>query len=219
MQELNRIYYAKSRQFNDGAFNDSGLFDWERQVIDQLFPTSGRVLITSAGGGREVSAMVTRGFQVVATECVPELHSRMLRTFADSVRPVEIILAPPTMIPDGPFDAAIIGWGAYSHLQGRQVREVFLNDISVRLRPGGVLLLSYLGQSASRRGEGLMLAIANALRRLRKRRRVESGETLQWGIHKRFFKHGDVAEEVGGHFEVIVHEPMPYPHIVARRRP
>lgn len=67
------VAYQSWSIYRDSAYNESGFRDWEASAIAAYFPKSGRVLVPSCGGGREVLALARRGFEVVAFECEPSL--------------------------------------------------------------------------------------------------------------------------------------------------
>lgn len=215
--------YARASFYRSEAHNSAGLFDWERAAVERHFPTEGTVLVTSAGGGREARALVDRGFQVVATECVGALAAELASSLAAHAHAGRgrALHLPPDAVPVelGPFAAAIIGWGAYTHLVGRARRVAFLRRLAASLVPGAPILLSYWKQPAHTRGTRLVAAIANAVRRPLGRRPVDVGETTAMGDWSRFFAPGDVAAELDeAGLELVFEEDRGYAHTLARAR-
>ena len=74
-------YYAQMREFFagrraryiDADRNDQGFFGWEGEVIAEYLPAPRRVVVTSAGAGREVLALMNAGYDAVGYEPNAEL--------------------------------------------------------------------------------------------------------------------------------------------------
>ncbi len=162
LDALTAAFYATAPAYRTDQYNNDGLYDWERAVVDAHFPKRGTLLITSAGSGREVLALATAERRIVATECVPALVEELRRRAGNQA---EIHLAPPDHVPPGPFDAALIGWGGYTHLVGRARLHRFLTRIAGALRPGAPLLLSFWRSDEHSPGAQAVAAVANAVRR------------------------------------------------------
>jgi hypothetical protein len=150
------LYAGQSTYLPGGHRFEGGLFPWEKRALEApAFPRSGRVLLGAAGAGRELAALVQRGFEVVAFDpCKP---------FVDAARGV----APPdraTLIhasyrdlvdaaggrggPLGaagagaPFDAVVLGWGSLSHVLPGVERVALLRAVHA-LAPRGPVLASF----------------------------------------------------------------------------
>ena len=94
--------------------NLSGLFAWEQQVVNQHFPIGARVLVPSAGAGREVLALYDLGYEVIGFDPSPALVETGQRLLADTGSRAQLLLSPPDEIPDnldGDFQAVLVGWG------------------------------------------------------------------------------------------------------------
>ena len=65
--------HDRDQRYRTVEYNNSGLFAWERTAIDRSFAGCRRLLVTSAGGGREVIALRQRGFEIEAFESDPGL--------------------------------------------------------------------------------------------------------------------------------------------------
>src|SRR5882724_468985 len=67
--------YALSRPYvAGGEYFLEGLWAWETALLeDHRVPRSGRVLLGAAGGGRELRALLERGYEVYAFEPVAPL--------------------------------------------------------------------------------------------------------------------------------------------------
>ena len=134
-----------------------GLFAWEEKVIATYFPRPpSRVLVGGAGGGREVLALVEKGYEVTAFEPSAPLAAAMSSRFAErsNIRvyraryedmphlfPARPDAASTTLEARSKFGAAVFGWGSYSHLRTEAQRIRVLS--SFRRYVHGPILLSF----------------------------------------------------------------------------
>jgi hypothetical protein len=132
-------YEADSRYRQDGGGFWDYLFPSEEAVWrDFLPPPPARVLIGGAGAGREVAALVERGYDIVAFEPSDVLVERLA---ARHIERTEVYRGAYEDLPyvrriaDGqrvdlrslaPFDAGLFGWGSFSHLRHDQHRVATL---------------------------------------------------------------------------------------------
>ncbi|MGI8605732.1 MAG: class I SAM-dependent methyltransferase [Gaiellaceae bacterium] len=157
-------------RFNDLAYGESGfyrpettsfreyLFPWEEFVVRELFPSPpARILVGGAGGGREAFALLGLGFEVVAFEPSRQLAEFMATRapegaslqvycggYEDLPRLEPLEAAPAVELPDlGSFDAAVAGWGSFSHLRTEAVRVTTLEAFGHVT--AGPILVSFLG--------------------------------------------------------------------------
>lgn len=218
IDELTAAFYERPNLYLSEEHNRSGLSASEQRCVDAHFPPSGRVLITSAGAGREARAFLREGWQVVATECAAAPAARL----KEACGPAEVHCIAPDAVPDGtePFGAIVIGFSAYSHLQGRDRRIAFLRRLATLLDDGAPLLLSYLATPAIRRIDRAVAFVANVARRPLGRRPIEPGEVVQSACYYRFFLQSEVVEELAAAgFEVVYAETTVHGYVVARRAP
>ncbi len=212
---LTARFYSSSPHYAGDEHNLRGLLEWEAAAVVDHFPPRGRVLVTSAGAGREALALVARGYEVVATECVPALHARLCANL-ETAPSATVLLAPPDFAPAGPFSACVLGWSAYTHLAGRTRREAFLARLAMELAPGAPVLISYLGVPRHGRGARAAAALATTLRAPFGGRPIEVGETTLPSCFYRFYAPGEVAAEVqAAGYRVVRDAQYPYHHIVA----
>ncbi|HEY3359999.1 MAG TPA: hypothetical protein VGQ83_42500 [Polyangia bacterium] len=118
LDALTLAHYDSALNYHSDEHRKRGLFDWEQAAVAAHFGRPGTVLITSAGGGREALALLELGWRVVATECTPSLHARLAHNLRDAVGAgqADAFLAPPdhVCLERAPYDAAIVGRGAYT---------------------------------------------------------------------------------------------------------
>jgi len=225
-QILTDLYYDRKRFYATEEHNRRGFMPWEARVVEEYFPGRMRILVTSCGGGREVLAFAERGSDVVGTECHPDL-CRIAQRLCRTVENAEVHCLPPDTLPktDRPFDGCMVGWGGYSHLTPRSKRIALLKNLADHLRPGGPLVVSYLARGSGREGSiSTALAIANGIRALTGRRRLEPGDTVSPAFHHRFLP-GEAADEARRAgleplLEATAEAGLPtgdYPHLITRR--
>lgn len=70
---LDELYYEEHGNYVDLDYNAGGLFEWEAAALAADFPVTGRIVVTGAGAGREVPALLERGYDVVGYEPNPRL--------------------------------------------------------------------------------------------------------------------------------------------------
>jgi len=146
------IYDAK------GTYKEeTGVMPWEaRWFARDLPPPPARVLVGGAGSGREVRHLHSLGYEVVAFEPAPAFVRRALaldetaqRAFVqgsyedlvDQSRPRHADLNR-DLERFAPYDAALVGWGSFSHVPDPEVRYRLLARLRA-LCPRGPILASF----------------------------------------------------------------------------
>jgi SAM-dependent methyltransferase len=146
LEHLNDLAYNARTVYAPGTAQfRAALFNWEEEVFARwLPPAPARVLIGGAGGGREAFALAERGYDVVAFEPSASLADALnRRSDALAVRGYQARyedLPGLQAVPGGPsassldalspFDAAVVGWGSYSHLRTASARARALRNMS-----------------------------------------------------------------------------------------
>ena len=210
---------AERRPYTDDGWNLRGLFDWELAAVRTHFRPGGRVLVTGAGGGREVVALLEQGFDAYGFEPNPVLVSaggRLLsaRGYEGRLQLVDRDAAPEA---DGPWDAVVVGWGSYMLMPGRARRLAFLGALRAQLRPGAVLLVSFWPRSKlPAAGSRARSGAANTVRRLLGREPVEVGDVLAPNFVHTFTAAEIRAELDAAGFDLVEHAEEPFGHAVAR---
>lgn len=207
-----------AQRYDDDAYNARGLFDWEEAAVRGHFPAGARVVVTGAGGGREVLALLEQGFDAVGYEPNERFatagadflsrrgHRDRLRPSARDVFPGEIESC----------DCVVVGWGSYMLIAGRQRRIAFLRAARQRLREGDPLLLSFFAHSARPRYFTVVAGVANAVRSVRRREAVELGDAIA-GNFLHCFTRAEIEDELAaGGFELVDFRFSPYGHAVGR---
>lgn len=235
LDRINDVVYGLNDSFRHGSVRfDASLFPWEEALLRDVFPPPpARVLVGGAGGGREVSALAERGYEIVAFEPAAALVEslaawRLERTLvyrgAYEELPYVRTVAGGERVDLrglGPFDAALLGWGSFSHLRREEHRIATLRAFGELT--GGPVVASFVGlglEASDQDMRGVRL-----LRRLprRKGRSPGDGFSLLMG----FYHPPNRAEFeatvrlAGMDLEQAVFEGRDtavWPHVVVRRR-
>jgi hypothetical protein len=227
------LYSEISSYLPGGERYEGGLYPWEKRALStNHFPTSGRALVGAAGAGREVHALVERGFEVVAYDpCGPFVEagravapagrvSWTQATYADLVDAAAGRGGPLASLHGAaPFDLVILGWGSLSHVLPARARVDLLRAVRA-LAPRAPVLLSFAlepGGLPKRPTKGRVReALRAAFRALGAPGASEVGD--HFFASTGFFSYLD-AEEVHGlaaetGYVVPIFEEDPYAHAV-----
>jgi hypothetical protein len=160
--EVSQSLYARAEKYSwASAHNESGLFAFERGAIEEHFPPPpASILVGACGGGRELFALVERGYHIAAAydpvatfvEALredPRLFDLKARTCVGPHQAIESMVPVTDLRRRGnPIDAVIIGWGSYTHILGAERRVEFLRALR-KLCPHGPVLVSFFVQMGS----------------------------------------------------------------------
>lgn len=223
--DVTRDIYARSpRYLAGGGTFEQGLFEWEIAAISASpFPSSGRILLGGAGGGRELKALIGRGYEVVAFEpsealaqgamlvAAPGRAVVVIADYGDLVRAIERHSGPlMPQLSDMSFDGVILGWGSLSHVLGADERSALFRALRT-LAPTAPVLLSYLAATAPVRGR--RLRVRKALARLTSNDLKAEARFLPWAGFFHTLSQPELerlASETG--YGVVWNRPSPYSH-------
>lgn len=178
-------YYSKVSgrsgiEYASDAHNLRGWFAWERDLVTAYLPPRGRVFVFAAGGGREMLNLSRLGYEVDGCECHRELVAYG-NTFLErhGVR-ARIAYAPPDAVPpiERRYDAAIVGWSSYGHVQRRAARIALLRALRGGCTQDARLLVSFHAREGVRYPFAIVSGTANLIRRFRRAYRVETGDVF-----------------------------------------
>lgn len=228
-----RAYADLATYLPGGARFEAGLFEWEDRALSAPpFPKTGRVLLGAAGGGRELRALLERGFEVVAFEPNARLfagaadvarnHARGAihrATYADLVHAVESGQGPLASVAAGPtFDAVVLGWGSITHLCDPSDHARLFAALA-RLCPHAPILTSFYTRPEARpagRSDRARSAIRSALRLAGSR--AHHGDELAYATAGGFaycFSAAEVeALAAGAGYQVVSFAAEPFGHAV-----
>lgn len=194
--------YSKMTTFNPGGVVfEGGLYDWERDLLSaNILPTSGRILLTGAGGGREIKALHDRGYAVWGFELADalaagarELVSKLPDTsFIQASYEEYVKLFEPEgdrlrkWIEDQTFDIVWLGQGSYTHLTDPKVRLAVL-EVSRKLAPRAMVVVSAFASEYPSEGRLSTLRglLGGLLRRLGAKETAAQGDGFSF--HGGFF--------------------------------
>ena len=207
---VDEAHYRSLDRYASDAHNRSGLFDWEEEVVRDFFPAGGRLLVTAAGGGREVLALARQGWDVDGFECNPALVDHAAALLGGEGIDATVRLLPPDRAPAAgtPYDAAIVGWGSYMHTPGRGRRIAFLRELRGVLRDDAPVLLSFFTAPAGGLRQRVVTSVGNAVRRLRAAERLEPGDDLVPNFVHYFTEEQVAAELAEGGFRMLRFRPQ-----------
>jgi hypothetical protein len=180
LRAVDERYYDTEGVYRTPDWNERGLFDWERQAVEEHFGDGGRIVVAACGGGREVLALLDAGFDAVGYEPHFGLALYGRELLQERGHPDRIHLWRRDEFPSaaGRCDGVVVGWGAYSLIRGRERRVRFLAEARRHVPDGAPVLLSFFDRAADGREVAFTRAAANALRRVRGAEAVELGDTL-----------------------------------------
>jgi hypothetical protein len=216
---IDEVYYDRNAMYVTESYNRGGLFPWEQAAIDAHFDGVRRIVVTSAGGGREVLALDKAGYEVVGFEP----HRDLVR-FGNSLLAADGISAEirPSERDRWPADAVdadgvIVGWGGYMLISGRGRRVAFLQEAAKRLPAHAPVLVSFHPRERDENVRfRIITRIANPLRRLLRHDPVVFGDALAPSL-VHFFTKAELESEMSeAGFELVDFGTDGYGWAVAR---
>jgi hypothetical protein len=203
-EDLNAITterYAGSQFLLSTEYIQSGLFDWERPLVDRYFHSGTRVLVAAAGTGREILALRKAGFNAEGFECNPLLLRIGQATFDQIGEPFPVSFCAPDNVPPGPqiYDGLIVGWTGYTHIPTRIRRIRFLQALRSRALPHSPLVLSFFTKITTSRYDNIACrtaAISRALSRTRAEGPIEPGDDLEGNQYLHRFTRPELEAEL-----------------------
>ncbi len=174
------LVYNQTKKYRDDQYNLSGLYEWEKQMIGKHFAGCRNIMVIAAGGGREVVALSKMGYEVDGFECnaaLADYGDELLKRqgIRGSVRFLERNTVPEEI---KQYDGIIIGWGAYSFIDGSGKRMKFLKDLYPFMHKNSSLLLSVLYEKQKNKTDRIIKNVSNFFRFFSGREKTESGDRL-----------------------------------------
>jgi SAM-dependent methyltransferase len=123
----------------------SGLLPWEEDFYFRFLKPGERLLVAGCGTGRELIALVERGFPAEGVDIAPGCVQLARRALAvrDLVGTVHACPIEELSVPN-PFDVVILATQLYSMIPQSETRISMLRRVGGHLAPGGRILLSYI---------------------------------------------------------------------------
>jgi hypothetical protein len=211
--------YGRNDSYREDGWNLSGFSYWEQQVVDRYFGSARRVVVSAAGGGRELIALARRGVRAEGFEPDASFVAAGRQFIEQLHLDASLQVSPPSCVPEleGQFDGAIVGWGSYTHIAGRNARVAFLRKLTAPLQPGSPVLLSFFARGEADCALSLTRAVAGVSSLLRPGRDpVILGDNLMVGYFHHFDR-GDIEAEMrAAGLELLHFSRHPFGHAVAR---
>jgi hypothetical protein len=191
------VYRGEYGYHATAEHNLRGLFDWERDSVEAAFPRGGRVLVTAAGGGREVLALRRLGYSVDGYECNEALRGFANRLLDEQGAHGEVRAVPRDECPDVevPYEAAVVGWGSLSYVRGSARRRRFLARLRAAVREGAPVLVSFYARSYDSRRLRVVARTGSAVGRALGREPVELGDVLD-PTYQHYFDRDELRAEL-----------------------
>jgi len=211
------MYYNQTNYYREDEYNQSGLFEWEKAMIEKHFSNRGTILLIAAGGGREVLALIKMGFEVDSYECNPaliEFGNRLLQknNIESKIRYLQRNSVPGKM---RKYDGIIIGWGAYSLIAGIKKRLTFLAKLHPFLKEDSRLMISFLRTEKRSRKEKIIKNISNFFRIFRNIEKTELGDRLVPSFVHYFNEEEIKGELIQSGYRVIDYYSIDYGCVIA----
>ncbi len=180
LEYSDRLFYSQKKHYTDDKYNLSGLYHWEKSMIEKHFTNSKKILLIAAGGGREVLALHRMGFEVDSYECNLKLIDYGNDFLKRNGLEKTIEYLPGSSVPEyiSKYDGILIGWGAYSLITGRKKRISFLKGLHPFLKEGFPLMISFLYTKNRSRHEKVIRIVSNFFRTIRRIEKTETGDML-----------------------------------------
>lgn len=192
---LSDLHYEKTSTYNNDIYNLTGLQGWEYDRIKRYFSKARNFLIIGAGGGRETAALRKWGAEVDSYECSEKLvdygNGFLKRNKIDAV----IKMLPKNSVPEikKKYHGIIIGWGAYSHIQGRKNRIALLSALHPFCSEEANIMISFLVNDGPARKDKITRNVSNFFRLFSGANKTETGDRLL-----SYYAHFFTREEIEG---------------------
>jgi hypothetical protein len=197
LARIDELWYDHTQRYMTESYNRSGLFAWEQAAVEHHFSEVRRIIVTSAGAGREVLALAKAGFEVVGFEPHEGLACLGNRLLKDDGFEATIATCDRDTWPReaGEADGVIVGWSGYMLTPGRVRRVALLREAARRLPAGAPVLVSFFAADVRTVRLRIAAGIAAPLRRFLRREPVTVGDSLvPFLVH--FFTRDEIAAEL-----------------------
>jgi len=197
LDRYNKLHYDRGAKYIDDVYNLSGLHEWEYNRLKKFFSSAKTFLLIGAGGGRETAALRKWGTDIDSYECSEKYveygNDFLRRNNIDAI----IKLLPVNSVPEivKKYNGIIIGWGAYSHIQGSKNRINFLNKLSPFCVNETTLMISFLTREGTGRQDKIVRNVSNFFRHLSGRTETETGDRL-YSYYAHFFIREEIESEL-----------------------
>ncbi len=202
LQAIDEEFHTRSKKeplynYYSKKFNRLGLWDWEKEALDDYFAGCRRLLVIGAGGGREILALKQLGYQVDGFEPHPDLVIVANELLQEEGHEATVNLMSRDQCPNTgtTYDGIIVGWQAYSFIQGRKHRISLLQQLWAQTQTQSPILLSFFYRGHHDRRYNVAALVANLIRRVLRKEPVEVGD---WFLpeYAKFFTRDELNSEL-----------------------
>jgi len=211
------LYYNRNKSYLEDKYNLSGLFEWEKPVIQKYFSNAKSILLIAAGGGREALALSKMGYEVDSYECNKALIEYGNKLLQKNKIENLIKYLPRNTVPEEirKYDGIIIGWGAYSHIPGFKKRLFFLAGLYPFLHKETPLMISFLFTHGRNRRDKIIKNVSNFFRIFGNKDKTEPGDRLEPGFIHYFTEEEIKSELIQSKFSIIEYSSKDYGCVIA----
>jgi hypothetical protein len=218
---LDEHHYNLSEKYYTDTYNRMGFFEWESDMTDRYFEHCKTLMVLGSGGGREMYVLLQRGFEVDGFDCNTRLLDFSRQFLQRSGLTSTPGYAQPDHCPDNGkiYDGIILGWGAYTHVLGKNQRINLLKEINSHLQAGSPLLLSFwfAYENIDIRCQKLV-KVNRFFCKIFRNQPIEKGDLLtEFSGHVFTFQEVRYELEQAG-FSVVYEASHPYGHMVAHKK-
>lgn len=191
------LIYNSTKFYREDKYNLSGLYEWEKPMIQKYFLKAKTIMVIAAGGGREVVALSRMGYEIDGYECNRNLVEYASGLLTKNTITNTIKYLPRNSIPTEikKYDGIIIGWGAYSFITGSKTRLSFLSDLYPFLNKEASLLISFLYTKKRTRSDKIIKKVSDFFRFFTNRVKTEAGDRLV-PDYMHYFTEEEIKEEL-----------------------
>jgi len=155
LEDLRRAIRLEWRVFGmtEGVGNPAfSLMPWEDDLYSRFLKPLDSVLVVGCGTGRDLVALLKRGYRVDGLDVVPACTDVARRNLETQGLRAELHTGDIETIPlPRTYDVFIFSWFCYSYIPQADSRIHVLRKVVAHLNPEGRILLSYVPRDPARR--------------------------------------------------------------------
>lgn len=180
IERYNDLHYDKGLKYLEDDYNLTGLHNWEFKMLKKHFSKARTFLLLAAGGGRETAILTKWGVKVDSYECSEKFvaygNQFLQRNHFDAKIEYLSKNEVPSVLKE--YDGIIIGWGAYTHIRGRENRITLLKKLHPFCRKDTPVLLSFQVKEGSVRKDKIIKSVSDFFRFFSRSPKTETGDRL-----------------------------------------
>ncbi|WP_075591050.1 class I SAM-dependent methyltransferase [Labilibacter marinus] len=192
--ELNKSiisFYKRNKQYTQDEQTTKGLFNWEKNIANNIPIKNARIVVLGAGGGRECLALNRLGYKLSGYESDKKMVEYAQKYFANLEIDIAFNHIPINTIPHSKCDIFWFGWGMYTHIFSQERRVQMLCDVKKQIPQNGYIIISYWKENR----EFTRRKIIENMTKKINRRPVEAGEGFRNGFWTKRFTPDQIKEE------------------------